>query len=257
MPSLTPPRDESALMGSSASAFQRIRMWLRPTAGPIWSAHAAFFTASVLIVLGNVIFWWMLASVASNSGPATWDGPLHSAAVASRNSLFTALMSAVTTVTSPMAMAAIGSLTAVVWFFWRHELRRPLILMVAMAGTVALSSFIKHQVGRPRPSAKEFLLGPDDALSFPSGHTLGSGVFFGVLAYLLVSRLEKRTTALLAAIAAVLGTALVGLSRVYLGYHWFTDVVASGSLALVVTGVVMLVDSLLPRTLPDSATHSR
>ena len=76
--------------------------------------------------------------------------------------------------------------------------------------------------------------------SFPSGHTLNATVVVGVLAYLLLIRLVRpaaRVAVLLAASGFVLA---MGLSRVYLGHHWLSDVVAAwlfglGWLAVVVT----------------------
>lgn len=209
----------------------------------------------------------MLAAVQSDSGLARLDGPVHSALVDSRVPWATALMAAITTVTSPLWMTVIGLLAALGWALWKREIWRPALLLGAMAVTVVLSAVIKNEIGRPRPPASDFLLGPDDALSFPSGHTFGAGVFFLVLAYLLFSRRKSRTktgrtegstaaTGWVAGAVAVAGTALVALSRLYLGYHWLTDVVASIGLAIAVTGVVMLVDGLRMSQSARASDHS-
>jgi len=114
--------------------------------------------------------------------------------------------------------------------------------MGAMLLALVLTTLIKQLVSRSRPPASDFLLGPDDALSFPSGHTVGIGVFTIVLAYLVLSRSGTRTTAVLGFCAAFTVTLLVGLSRLYLGYHWLTDVVASLGVALAVAAVAMFTD---------------
>lgn len=215
-----------------------------PALPPPRSQRAVFFGAAGLLVAGDAIFWVVLAAVRSNSGLAALDAPVHDGLVASRNPLATALLTAVTTVTSPLWMTVIGFALALGWAAWKREVWRPALLIGAMAATFAVSTVIKHQVVRARPSASDFMLGPDDALSFPSGHTFGAGVFLSVLVYLLVAGRVKRTTAVPAFAAAAIGTAAVALSRLYLGYHWLTDVLASMGLAVAVTGIVILADGL-------------
>lgn len=210
------------------------------------SQRRLFFAAAGLLVAGDAVFWLMLAAVQTDSGLALLDGAVHNALVAGRSPLATGVLAAVSTVTSPGAMAAIGTAVALAWAVRTRELWRPGLLLGAMAATFAASTFIKHQIGRGRPSAADFLMGPDDALSFPSGHTFGTGVFLLVLVYLLLGRTGpgRRSTAVLAFTGAALGTLLVAFSRLYLGYHWLTDVVASLGLAVAVTGLAILVDGL-------------
>ncbi|MGO4492411.1 phosphatase PAP2 family protein [Arthrobacter sp. 2YAF22_2] len=232
------------------------------------SQRALFFAAAGLLVAGEAVFWLMLAAVQTNSGPALLDGGVHAALVEGRSALATAVLAAVSTVTSPTWMTAIGGLVALGWATRKREIWRPALLLGAMVATFGASTIIKHQVARARPSAADFLMGPDDALSFPSGHTFGIGVFALVLVYLLLggagARTVRRSTAVLAYSAAALGTLLVAFSRLYLGYHWLTDVVASMGLAVAITGLVVLVDGLraarmsmraeAPAAVPDEQT---
>ena len=215
---------------------------------PLQSQRRLFFVAAGLLIAGETIFWTMLAAVQSNSGAAALDGPVHDGLVASRNPLATAVLTAVTTVTSPLWMTVIGCALALAWAAWNREIWRPALLIGAMAATFGVSTLIKHDVGRGRPAASDFLLGPDDALSFPSGHTFGAGVFLCVLSYLVLAgrgtRTSKRSTSVLGFAGAAAGTLVVALSRVYLGYHWLTDVLASLGLALAATGIVILADGL-------------
>ncbi|MGO4122107.1 phosphatase PAP2 family protein [Arthrobacter sp. YAF16] len=212
------------------------------------SQRTLFFAAAGLLVAGEAVFWLMLAAVQTDSGLALLDGGVHDALVEDRSPLATGILAAVSTVTSPSWMTVIGGLLALGWAVWKREIWRPALLLGAMAAAFGVSTLIKHEVARGRPSATDFLMGPDDALSFPSGHTFGTGVFLLVLVYLLLgsagARTARRSTAVLAFSGAALGTLLVAFSRLYLGYHWLTDVVASLGLAVAVTGVVVLVDGL-------------
>jgi undecaprenyl-diphosphatase len=202
-----------------------------------------FCWAGALLVAGDAVFWLMFAAVQSDSGLAAMDVPVHSLMVDSRNPAATALLAAVTTVTSPEMLGVIGAAFALAWAVWKRELWRPAVLMGAIVLAVVLTTLIKQFVSRSRPPASDFLLGPDDALSFPSGHTVGIGVFTVVLAYLVLSRSGTRTAAVLGFSAAFAGTALVGLSRLYFGYHWLTDIVASFGVALAVAAVAVFTDA--------------
>jgi membrane-associated phospholipid phosphatase len=96
-------------------------------------------------------------------------------------------------------------------------------------GTGGISAMVKFAMGRPRPAPEDVRVVPGriGGSSFPSGHVLIYSGVYGFLAFLLETlvrpaRVRRATTAFLVAIIA-----LVGPSRMYLGHHWFTDVVAS------------------------------
>jgi undecaprenyl-diphosphatase len=216
---------------------------LRPAPPLRASQQALFCWAGALLVVGDAVFWLMFAAIQSDSGLAAVDGPVHSLMVDSRSPAATAILAGLTTVTAPEVLCVIGAVFALVWAVWKRELWRPTVLMGAMVLAVVVTTLIKQLVSRSRPPSSDFLLGPDDALSFPSGHTVGIGVFTVVLAYLVLSRYGTRTTAVLGFAATFALTALVGLSRLYLGYHWLTDVVASLGVALAVAAVAMFTDA--------------
>ena len=106
-------------------------------------------------------------------------------------------------------------------------------------GTSAISGALKMLMKRPRPVEGRFQVtrARIGGTSFPSGHVINYTGVFGMLAYLAGQRIERKglRRAVIAFCAAKI--ALVGPSRIYLGHHWFTDVVTSyllGSSYLVV-----------------------
>jgi membrane-associated phospholipid phosphatase len=107
---------------------------------------------------------------------------------------------------------------------WNYRRIWALALPVIMAGTGGLQWLAKLAVDRPRPNLA--------AWGYPSGHVLSLVVFFGLLAYLLWnSSLGRRWQWLGAAMAASIVVA-VGFSRMYLDFHWFTDVIGGFALGL-------------------------
>lgn len=126
---------------------------------------------------------------------------------------------------------------------WRvTKSRRPaVLLLVAMAGSAALTYGIKLLVERQRPGVGYVLGAVDTSYSFPSGHTLNSAVFFLTMAGLLWMLRVGLVWRIAGTAIAVLLSVGIGLSRIYLGYHWATDILAGWLLAatwlsLVATG---------------------
>ena len=106
--------------------------------------------------------------------------------------------------------------------------RLALFTLAASIGGLALSSVLKYLIDRPRPE-----LSAADAFtftsSFPSGHSMMSAVIYLTLAALIARLMEKRRLKLYALGIAIALTFLVGASRIYLGVHWPSDVLAGWS----------------------------
>jgi undecaprenyl-diphosphatase len=95
---------------------------------------------------------------------------------------------------------------------------------------------------RPEPF---FDLATPRSFSFPSGHSLASFCFFGALALMINARIENRNWRLPIWIGAGVMVFLIGLSRIYLGVHHATDVIAGFMAALIWVGAVKFVDDQL------------
>ena len=116
-------------------------------------------------------------------------------------------------------------LGAVVYFLLERKYRELNVLLVTFVGGLLLNTMLKIWFDRPRPDLVPHLAHVVD-MSFPSGHTMLSAVAYLTLGALLARTQAKRRSRIFIMLIAALLTLLVGISRVYLGVHWPTDVMA-------------------------------
>ncbi len=179
------------------------------------------------------------------------DPRMAHAAVQDRTDGWTGAAHVFTALGSELVVSALA-LFAIVYLLERRLINSAVAVAVAMAGSAAMTVGIKLAVGRDRPGAA-IRLGPKDpTYSFPSGHTLNSAVLFGMVVVLIVPLLTRRSLRVAAAAGVVLASIGVGASRVYLGYHWTTDVFGAWMLAIAwvaaVTLALNVVESVLERS---------
>ena len=109
----------------------------------------------------------------------------------------------------------------------------------AIAVTV-LNKIIKSLVERPRPDDIVHLVHAG-GFSFPSGHSITSMFVFGLLIYLVRTNMQNRHAANILTVVLAIPMVCIGLSRIYLGVHYPTDVLAGWSLGIVMIAVVSAV----------------
>lgn len=172
---------------------------------------------------------------------AAYDPVVTAGVVTARTPLLTAIAQAFT-FTGSMVMVALYTLAVVAWLgLRRRQWRLAALVAGTMATSAALTVVLKLAFGRARPAAADVLGALDLTFAFPSGHTLNSTVFFGLLAALAVAHVRSRpgrAGVVAAWLAMVVG---VAASRVYLGYHWLTDVLAGCGVGVVVLAAAALV----------------
>jgi membrane-associated phospholipid phosphatase len=128
-------------------------------------------------------------------------------------------------VAGDVAMAVLGLLVAAV-LATRRRWREARVVAEVTLGAGALVEILKIVVHRPRPPLSVQLAVETNA-SFPSGHTVAATAVLGVLAVLLARRSGAATVRVALPSAAAAVAVLVGLSRLYLGVHWASDILGA------------------------------
>lgn len=196
-----------------------------------------------LVVLGTAGFVGVLDAVQENDDLATLDRPVLEGLAASRSEILTVVLTVITTITGPSVLPVIVLLGAVAWGVLGKQWWQAVLLAGAMVLSTLVSVTIKAVVARPRPPVDTMTVaGVESTYSFPSGHTIGTATLLLVVGYLAWIRRPAIRSLVLWLLVIVAGVAVVALSRLYLGYHFVTDVVASVALAVGVLGAVVVVD---------------
>lgn len=126
--------------------------------------------------------------------------------------------------------------TAILLAVWGHPRRAGSVVVLMLVGT-GLATGLKFIIERPRPPAWAALIALPTSASFPSGHAMGGIVLAGTLALMLVASRAPRWARAVGAVAILATGMLVGLSRVYLGVHYFSDMLAAWCLGLTLVGL--------------------
>ncbi len=180
-------------------------------------------SALALVVITGSIFFELAGDVWLKEGFA-WDPPIMVFLGSLRSPIGTVIMRAVTTTASGWIVLPVLGVTA--WFIKRGDRRQATILALGILAAILLNTVLKAAFARPRPHIIVPLT-VEHTASFPSGHTISAMVYYGYLALQLWHSRHR-------ALALLVGTwpEIVGFSRIYLGAHYPSDVIASLALGL-------------------------
>lgn len=128
----------------------------------------------------------------------------------------------ITRLGNPTAVVLITLITLGILWQKRYRREAKIFLLNCLGGTI-LSYGLKLAFSKPRPQLWKLLIS-ETSYSYPSGHALGSMVLYGFLVYLLSTHYPKYAKVFYSVATTLI--AAIGLSRLYLGVHWPTDVMA-------------------------------
>jgi membrane-associated phospholipid phosphatase len=245
-PALGEPVTEEFVGDRDLTRWSRLGRWLellafRTSHGA--SAHAVLVISSAvgaILVLGlTALSAEIYEDVKNSDGLSSLDLPVLNLAVSLRTPTNVAVVQFFTNLGGALELTIITAVILVIMMVrWRSW--TPLILLlIGVSGSLLMTVAGKNLVGRARPPEVYAVPPYETSPSFPSGHTLNSTVIASLVAYLLLLHLASRLARVVSVVCAVVWFVAMGLSRVFLGYHWLTDVIVGWTLGLAWVALVI------------------
>jgi undecaprenyl-diphosphatase len=205
-------------------------------------ALGAFLFASLAAAVGALILFGWLAEEVMEGDTKKFDATIRDAIHNHATPLLTTVMRIFSFLGSVGWVTCFGVLVVCACLYFKRR-RMAAFLAIAVVGAGTLDYVLKLAFHRPRPLA--FFGTSPSSFSFPSGHALGSFCFYAILAAVLSERTIGRKSKFLIWLAAALLVGMIGLSRIYLGVHYPSDVIAGYLAGAVWVTAVTIVDKIL------------
>ena len=230
---------------------QRITAFLGP-----YAALVITLAVGLAVVLAlALVFGEVYESVTEADGVAGLDHPVLDAAKSVRSPALNVAVTAYTDIGGTIGMPIIA-VVIMIWLALRRRSWTPVILIVtAGLGSLLMTIAGKQLFGRARPNLSDAVPPYEHSPSFPSGHSLNSIVIAGIVAYIIILRLETTRARVVTILVASAFAITIGLSRVYLGHHWLTDVLAAWALGIAWLALVITAHRLYLTVRARHAQH--
>lgn len=164
----------------------------------------------------------LTAGAVGNHGPGGFDHGVTDWAAAHRNGTLTPVAVTVSVLGGTLAMTALATVTCLI-LSWRRRWTTAALVAITGLGGGLLVRGGKRLTDRDRPPVEEHLISVSNQ-AYPSGHSMGSFVVVGIVLAVALPGIHGPALRAWTATAAALFVIAVGLSRIYLGVHWATDV---------------------------------
>ncbi len=213
----------------------------------VWVRRLA---AALLLALVGIVGVF----VAFHSGPFGVDQAVMNWMVAHRSASSMSVISLISDAFGPLMVAMWTVAIAAVLVMRDRNVGRGAAVLAGVACAGVVTEVLKVLVARPRPPLQYHLATAEMTYSYPSGHVTGTCALALMTAVVATSAASRRVRTIAIAFAVLIGVA-AAFTRLYLGVHWFSDVLAAFAVAtvaaLVVPGLVDAVLVTLRERLPD------
>jgi undecaprenyl-diphosphatase len=191
----------------------------------------------VMVLVGSLIFGALAYNVWTKGPLLQWDVPvateLHNEAVKEPPRIIELLIFGFFV---GKELVQVIALILALYFLHKRFWRELAMLLVGLGGGAMIWYFLIGIFNRPRPAEQIGIVVTDP--SFPSGHVITAVLAYGLLAYLLVPKMPSLFWKWVVVIAAILTMLYIGFSRLFLGGHYLTDLLAGYSLGIAWAGLV-------------------
>jgi undecaprenyl-diphosphatase len=211
--------------------------------------RSKFLSLSLILglaaAIGALIFFGWLADEVLEGETRHFDEVTRAAIHQLASPALTGIMRGVSFIGSTISLT-VATGVIIVCFAMRKRGREAKLLAITMIGAALLNMTLKLTFKRARP-VPFFNLTAPETYSFPSGHSLMSCCFFGALAAILTARIKRKRLRVVVWTLATAMFLLIGFSRIYLGVHHTTDVIAGFVAAMIWILIIRFVEMELRR----------
>jgi membrane-associated phospholipid phosphatase len=201
------------------------RWGLSLTGGRAWQFFVFMYLIAFAILTSLVTATGLLVThVFEHGALGSWDHSVSLWFIDHGSNSWNFVTTCVTFAADTLTVAGIAVVVTLILLF-RHWGRKAFILATSLAIELSVFITVNAIVARPRPSVRH-LGGTPSTYSFPSGHTAAAIALYGGLAVVISASTTHRSLRVTAWIIAVLLAIVVGVSRIYRGEHYVTDVLA-------------------------------
>lgn len=167
-----------------------------------------------------------------------FDTTVTNILISIRNPALTKVMTAITFLGSAQFFALIIVLS--VLLFLRKNFRRYSVFSLTIFSGFSLNLFLKETFERPRPNLHPLI--NENSFSFPSGHAMDSLIFYSALSYLIYRCTNNKKLSINFALISGTVVFLIGISRIYLGVHYPSDILAGYAVGITWFVIVLLLE---------------
>ncbi|WP_299808767.1 bifunctional DedA family/phosphatase PAP2 family protein [uncultured Roseibium sp.] len=215
------PNAHAAIVSWFVKRPGRISQWIARNFDPAHPRSAGMLASALLLLISIPAFFWIVGEIAPGEPMVRADLAILNLFDSLRTPMGDRIMVFLTTLGDGIVVTAV-TLAVAAYLFLRKAWRRGTGFVIAMAGTALFVPLFKLVLHRSRPIE---LYAGADAYSFPSGHATLNAVLFGICAVLIAHDLSRWAKAGVFTVTATFVIA-IGFSRIYLGAHWMSDVLA-------------------------------
>ncbi|MBP9719189.1 MAG: phosphatase PAP2 family protein [Candidatus Levybacteria bacterium] len=191
----------------------------------------------LVAVLSSIYVFLALADEVLEKETFFFDSIISNLVTAFRTPFMTEVMLVVTFLGGNYFLAL--AIITTILLLWKKHRKDAIMFSFIFFSAVGLNLILKEIFQRPRPDEPLII---ESLYSFPSGHAMNSFVFYAALTYFVFRHMKNRKLGMLFSFLAGLLVLLIGISRVYLGVHYASDVIAGFLAGLCWMGVVILIE---------------
>lgn len=179
----------------------------------------------ILLASAGTLFALIAENVVNAGALTIVDQEIAQWLHAHSTTMLTQCLLVITHLHDPWVLSPVAGLITV-YYIWKKRWYAALSVLLVVQGAMLLNLLAKHSFQRARPTFDDPLI-TLATYSFPSGHVVASTVFYGTLAALLISQKPRHHRAIYILPIAFVMVILVAFSRMYLGAHYLSDVLAA------------------------------